>query len=151
MVEALIKWGLIAALVAAVSASVWHTWEKYVADPYREDGKATATKQLQPKIDAAVRDAAQAKLRADVADGNRKALDDELKKASANIIALGEQAELLQATAKKEIAVAMAKANANKALADKWKAIAESPRLTVEDCKQAGDILRELATKRGGG
>lgn len=55
--DALIKWGIIAAVVAACAAGVWKAWDAYVAEPYRMEGREDVRRKelgpLKKSLDAA--------------------------------------------------------------------------------------------------
>jgi len=86
--DALIKYGIILAVVAVVATSIYGTWVKYVANPYRKEGEAVAVKVLQPQVDKAKATAVEQETLRKAAESQRDELEQQVIAAAARVEAV---------------------------------------------------------------
>jgi hypothetical protein len=140
LIDSLIKYAIIVAIVGAVTAAVIGAWQHYIAEPYRIQGDVRTETRLQPQINSL------SKQLADALNVNTELQGQfaGLQKSFADYAQAGIDAQI---ASKKAIADEKARADANAAEMLAYEAILSGPKSTDTPevvCAGAASILDDV-------
>ncbi len=98
MIDALIKWAIIAALCAAAMATIYKAWDHYVGEPYREEGRQSR----QAEVDALDNQVKIAKVANLAITRDLKDLQDTVSRYAAEALAWQDKARLAKEAAARD-------------------------------------------------